>query len=338
MKLLIIGGTQFVGRHIAEAAIGRGDEVTLFHRGQTNPDIFPEAEHLLGDRDGGLEPLRGRRWDVVVDTCGYVPRVVRESARMLADSIKLYVFISSLSVHPDTRTRGQDETSPVAELDDPTVEEVREETYGGLKVLCERAVQEELPGRALIIRPGFIVGPYDPIGRFGYWLARVAEGGGVLAPAPPEAELQIIDARDMASWILDLAERREDGVYSATGPAEGLTMGRLLETIGWVAKGEPDLVWVDPKWLLEQKVEPFTDLPYWLPGEEFAGFNTFSIARAVGSGLTFRRLEDTIRDTLHWLGEAPAPTGRAGGGFEIKAGMSRERESELLAAWKRRAE
>jgi 2'-hydroxyisoflavone reductase len=336
VKLLIIGGTQFVGRHIAEAALALGDEVTLFHRGATNPDIFPKAEHLLGDRDGGLEPLAGRRWDVVVDTCGYVPRVVRDSARLLADNVKLYVFISSLSVHPDTRTRGQDETAQLAVLDDPVVENVGEETYGGLKVLCERAVQEELPGRALIIRPGFIVGPYDPIGRFAYWLGRVAEGGDVLAPAPPQAELQIIDARDMATWIMDLAERREDGVYSATGPADGLTMGRLLETIGWVAKSNPRLVWVDPDWLLEQKVQPFSDLPFWLPGVEFAGFNTFSIARAVGSGLTFRRLEETVADTLHWLGEAPAPSGRAGGGFEIKAGMSRERERELLQSWERR--
>jgi nucleoside-diphosphate-sugar epimerase len=337
LKLLIIGGTQFVGRHIAEAALARGDEVTLFHRGTTNPDIYPEAEHLLGNRDGGLEPLGGRRWDVVVDTCGYVPRVVRDSAQLLADNVKLYVFISSLSVHPDTRTRGQDETSPVAELPDPTIEEVNEETYGGLKVLCERAVQEELPGRALIIRPGFIVGPYDPIGRFAYWLARVAEGGDVLAPAPPEAEVQIIDARDMATWILDLSERREDGVYSATGPAEGLTMGRVLETIGWVARSDPRLVWVEPQWLLAQKVAPFTDLPFWLPGDEFAGFSSFRISRAVGSGLTFRRLEETVRDTLHWLGEAPAPSGRAGGGFEIKAGITRERESEVLAAWNQRA-
>jgi 2'-hydroxyisoflavone reductase len=205
-------------------------------------------------------------------------------------------------------------------------------------VLCERVVEEELPGRALIIRPGFIVGPYDPIGRFRYWLARVAEGGEILAPAPPEAELQIIDARDMADWILNLAERREDGVYSATGPAEGLTLGRMLETIGWVARSNPEFVWVDPDWLLAQKVEPFTDLPFWLPGDEFAGFNSFSIARAVGSGLTFRRLEGTVRDTLEWLREGPTPTGRASGGFEIKAGMTRERERELVEAWKQRAD
>jgi nucleoside-diphosphate-sugar epimerase len=321
-----------------EAALARGDEVTLFHRGTTNPDVYPEAEHVLGDRDGGLEPLRGRRWDVVVDTCGYVPRLVRDSTRLLAENVKLYVFISSLSVHPDTRTRGQDETSQLATLEDPAVEEVNEETYGGLKVLCERVVEEELPGRALIIRPGFIVGPYDPIGRFRYWLARVAEGGEILAPAPPEAELQIIDARDMADWILNLAERREDGVYSATGPAEGLTLGRMLETIGWVARSNPEFVWVDSDWLLAQKVEPFTDLPFWLPGDEFAGFNSFSIARAVGSGLTFRRLEDTVRDTLEWLREGPTPTRRAGGGFEIKAGMTRERERELVEAWKQRAD
>ena len=187
MNLLILGGTVFLGRHLVEAALARGHAVTLFNRGQHNPDLFPEVERLRGDRDGDLQALEGRRWDAVVDTCGYVPRVVRASAEMLAPNVDHYTFISSISVYADTSKPGIDEQAPVGTLDDPTTEEVTGESYGPLKALCEQAAEAAMPGRVLNIRPGLIVGPHDPTDRFTYWVRRVAEGGEVLAPGNPHA-------------------------------------------------------------------------------------------------------------------------------------------------------
>ncbi len=218
MRILILGGTVFVGRHLVEAALARGHEVTLFNRGQHGPDLYPGVEKLRGDRDGGLDALRGRRWDAAIDTCGYVPRIVRASATLLANAVDHYTFISSVSVYPEAHTRHLDEDSPVGALDDESVEDVTPETYGPLKALCEQAAEGAMSGRALTIRPGLIVGPHDPTDRFTYWPRRVAQGGEVLAPGRPERPVQIIDARDLAAWTLQLVASGARGVYNATGP------------------------------------------------------------------------------------------------------------------------
>ena len=225
VKLLVLGGTRFVGRHLVEAALARGHEVTLFNRGN-HPEVFPEVEGLIGDRDGDLGALENRTWDAALDTSGYVPRLVRDSAERLRDAVGHYTFISTVSVYPDTLPPHADEDARVRGLEDPLTEEVTNGTYGGLKVLCEEAVREIYGARSLVIRPGLVVGPYDPTDRFTYWPVRVAEGGEVLAPGVPEAPVQFIDARDLAAWTLGMIEGRETGTYNAVSPADSFFHGR----------------------------------------------------------------------------------------------------------------
>jgi 2'-hydroxyisoflavone reductase len=228
MDLLILGGTLFLGRHLVIAARERGHKVTLFHRGKTNPDLFPEVEKIHGDRKESLAPLAGRRFDAVIDTSAYVPRVAGMAARALAPHVGHYTFISTISVYANPRTPGQDEDAPLAALADEATEEVNGDTYGGLKVLCERVVAETLPGRTLTIRPGLISGPFDPTDRFTYWPERVAGGGEVLAPAPPAGTTQHIDGRDLAAWTIRAVESGRTGVFNATGPDYPLTFGESL--------------------------------------------------------------------------------------------------------------
>jgi 2'-hydroxyisoflavone reductase len=330
MNLLILGGTIFLGRHLVESALRRGHKVTLFNRGQHNPELFPEVEKLRGDRTEDLSALEGRTWDAVIDTCGYVPRVVRRSAEALKDAVGHYTFISSISVYPDFSTPGMDETAPVGTLEDPTVEEVTGETYGPLKALCEQAVEEALPGRTLNIRPGLIVGPFDPSDRFTYWPRRVARGGEVLAPAGPDFPVEIIDARDLAEWNLDMIEQGKTGVYNATGPDYPLTLGEILETCKAVSRSDAQFVWMDEKFLLENKVGPWMELPLWVADEEGSRFERLGSARAIADGLRYRPLEEIVRDTLEWDRTRPADV-------EYKAGMKPEREQELLNAWRARA-
>ena len=336
MKLLVLGGTKFLGRHVVEAALGRGDEVTMFNRGRLNPELFPEAERLRGDRDGGLDALRGGRWDAVVDTSGYVPRVVRASAELLAGSVGRYVFVSSISVYADF-ARPIDEGSPVAGLADEAVEEVTGETYGGLKALCERAVEEALPGRALHVRAGLIVGPYDPTGRFTYWPARVARGGEVLAPAPPERQVQFVDARDLAAWMLNMAEGGGAGVFNATGPDYTLTMGRFLDECEGVSRAGARFTWVDGEFLVERGVQGWSGLPLWIPpsAERFRHFTAVNCDRAVAAGLAFRPVAETVRDTLAWHA-AGSPGLPPGGDPTAVATLTPEREGELLKEWHER--
>ena len=333
MKLLILGGTKFLGRHLAEASLARGDEVTLFNRGQTNPDILPGAERLRGERDGGLDALRGRRWDAAVDTSGYVPRVARASAELLADAVEFYAFISSMSVYADFR-EPNDEGSKLATLEDESVEEVTGETYGALKALCERAVEETMPGRVLVARAGLIVGPFDPTGRFTYWTERVARGGEVLAPAPPARQVQFVDARDLSEWILRMAEGRRAGVFNASGPDYVLTTGRFLEGCREAAGGDARFTWVGEQFLLERSVQPWAELPLWIP-ESDEGHRCFlaeNCDKAAASGLTFRTLAETVRDTLAWQ-EAGSP-GVITDGLPVEINTLRaEREEELLKEW-----
>ena len=327
MKILVLGGTQFVGRHLTEAALARGHEVTLFHRGQHGAELFPDVERIHGDRDGGLEGLKGRTWDAVVDTCGYVPRVVRESAQLLANSVERYVFVSSISIYQDFAVRGIDETYPGATMPDETVEEITGESYGPLKVLCENVMEEVFPGRALIIRPGLIVGPHDKTGRFTYWPRRVSEGGDVLAPGRPDKRVQFIDARDLAEWTVRLIEAKDTGVFNAVSDDPTWTMGRVLEESLTVSDSDARFQWAADGFLLAEGVAPWADLPLWLPdAPEWVGADSISVAKAVAKGLTFRPLAQTVADTLAWDRTQPVgdhPTGP-------KAGISRERERELL--------
>jgi 2'-hydroxyisoflavone reductase len=323
MRILVIGGTEFVGRHFVAQALDEGHRLTLFNRGVTNPALFPEAERIRGDRDGGLAPLTGRTWDVAVDTCGYVPRVVASSARMLADAVEHLTFVSTLSVHPDDVSVGASEDAPILDPPLPGVEEVTEETYGPLKVACERAVEAALPGRALIVRPGLIVGPNDPTDRFTYWVRRVAEGGEVLAPAPETYQVQSIDVRDLATFMLSHAEARTAGVFSAVAPP--VPLGELLAACRDAAGSDARFTWVPEAFLRANGVEPWSDLPMWMPG--FPGFNAFDPSRAIAAGLAPRAVAVTVADTLAWDRTRPQT-------WPMGAGLEHGRERELLRTFR----
>jgi len=317
VKLLVLGGTKFLGRHLVESALARGHKVTLFNRGQTNPDLFPEAEHLRGDRDGDLSALEDRSWDAVVDTCGFVPRVVRASAELLAGAVDHYTFVSTIGVYAEFPHPGIDETAPVGALTEET-EDAEGPAYGPLKALCEQEVERALPERTLVVRPGLIVGPDDPTDRFTYWPRRVERGGEVLAPAPPEQPVQLVDVRDLAAWTLRMVEEGTVGTFNATSPPGALTFADVL-----AACGAADVVWVDGEFLLEQGVEEWSDLPLWISSRDpaWSGFQLVDVSRALAAGLTFRPLDETARDAPEWTG---------------KAGLSPEREAELLTAWRAR--
>jgi 2'-hydroxyisoflavone reductase len=321
MRILVLGGTLFLGRHVVDSALERGHEVTLFNRGRTGPELFPHVERLRGDRDGDLGALEGRDFDAVVDTSGRVPRLVAETIDALG-AIGHYTFVSTISVYADLSTPPT-ETSPLAELQEPT--EVWEEAYGELKVLCENVVRDRFPD-AFIPRPGLIVGPWDPTGRFTYWPTRLAAGGRVLAPLPRDADTQTIDARDLAAWIVRAAEENLGGTYNAVGPV--LTREHVLGTCSSVAGTDAELVWVDPDFLHAQGVVEWMELPLWLYDEQYRGMLSVDAASAFAAGLRTRPLEETVRDTLAWTQSGDAPT-------EFPAGLDREKEQAVLHAWQR---
>jgi 2'-hydroxyisoflavone reductase len=326
MKLLIIGGTRFLGRAIVAAALTAGHEITLFNRGQSNPGLYAELETLVGNRDGGLEVLRGRTWDAVIDTCGYVPRLVRDSALLLADAVERYTFISTISVYADPSVAGIDENSPLGTMADETVEEVTGETYGPLKVLCEQAATESMDGRALHVRAGLIVGPHDLSDRFSYWPYRVAQGGEVLSPGEPDSFVQFIDVRDIAAWTVQATEKRLTGPYNVTGPNEPITMQQLLETCRTVTGSDATFTWVSDEFLVANEVGAYTEMPLWVPAE-FAGYDTVNCQKARAAGLVTRPLPQTIHDTLTWLHGRPA-------NYQWRNGMKPEREADLLKLWR----
>jgi 2'-hydroxyisoflavone reductase len=319
VKLLVLGGTAFLGRHVVDSALAQGHEVTIFTRGRTNPELYPEVEHLVGDRDGALDALAGREWDGAVDTSGYVPRIFRQSAELLRDAVGRYVFVSSISAYADV-SNPIDESSPLAQLEDPASEDV-EGDYGALKAACERVVDEVYGDRGASVRAGLIVGPYDPTDRFTYWPRRLADGGDVLAPGDPDAPVQLIDARDLGAWLVLLAEHGPGGVFIGTGPAEPLTLGELLERAIAALDSEVRLVWTDEQRILDAGVQPWMELPLWVPGDDYAGFMRADNSRALAAGLRFRPAEETVRDTLAWSREAG----------EQRPTLTREKERDILA-------
>lgn len=321
MKILIIGGTRFLGRHLVTSARARGHEVTLFNRGQTNPDLFRRVKTIRGDRETDLDQLQGQ-WDVVIDTCGYLPRIVHTSAEALKDKVGQYVFISSISVYADFSKIGIKETDPVGTLQDESLEEITGETYGPLKALCEKTVQEIYGPRALIIRPGLIVGPHDPTDRFTYWPLRIAKGGVILTPDRPDAMTQIIDARDLSDFIIKLSDHNISGVFNATG--NSITLNTIFETCKRISKSNAVFKWAPVKFLEEHHVSPWSDMPAWLPETgENAGFSQVDVSKALHAGLAFTPLADTIKAIYDWEFEHPE-------GYELKAGLKPEREKELL--------
>lgn len=328
-KILVLGGTGFLGPPTVEYATARGHIVTLFNRGKTNPQLFPDLEKLKGDRDGDLSALEGRQWDAVIDTSGYIPRIVRASAELLAPNTNQYLFVSTISVYADLGIPGMDETAPLATIADPTVEEITGTTYGALKALCEQAVQETMPGRSTVIRPGLIVGPRDRTDRFTYWPVRIARGGDVLAPAPQSQFTQFIDVRDLAEFMVRCLERNTIGTFNADRPADSLTMGEMLGTCQAVTDSEARLLWVPWSFLETHQVRAWADLPAWVPASMEAAFGRVSTRQATAAGLAIRPLPETVAATLAWWREQPEDR-RA----KLRAGLSPEREAEVLAAWR----
>ncbi len=319
MKLLLLGGPRFLGRAVADAALERGHELSFLNRGRTNPELYPEAEKLVGDRDGSLGALRGRTWDAVIDTSGYVPHVVRASAEALAGS-GLYCFVSSVSVYADFSVPVDEESSP-EELGEAPSDALTPDfsNYGALKALCETAVAETFGGRALNVRPGLIVGPYDPTGRFTYWPKRVARGGEVLAVAPPERPTQFVDVRDLGAWLVDMCERDVAGTFNATHP--GVSWAELLEACRTATGSDASITYVSETFLVENEVGEWMELPLWLAGPTMAYADRVDVDRALAAGLRFRPLDDTIRATLEL---APSVD---------TVGLAPERETALLERW-----
>jgi 2'-hydroxyisoflavone reductase len=332
LNLLILGGTGFLGPHTVRAALARGHDITLFNRGKTNDDLFPQLETLYGDRNGNLEALKCRDWDAVIDTSAYYPRVVRDSAGLLKGHIGQYVLISTVSVYGVFPTPGMDETAPVGTIEDETVEEVNGLTYGPLKALCEQAAEETLPGIVTNIRPGLIVGPGDPTDRFTYWPVRVSKGGEVLAPGDGSTQVQQIDVRDLADFIIHTIERNITGVFNADSPMGQRTMKDLLTTCRKVSASDATFVWADAEFLAEQGIRPWQDMPCWIPQEgDYTAFGRVSSAKAIANGLKCRPLADTVRATLDWWQTLPEER-RA----RLRAGLTPEREEAALAAWRER--
>ena len=318
MNLLVLGGTQFVGRALVEAALTTGADVTLFHRGLTNPNLFPEAEHVLGDRDGGLAALGGRSWDACIDVSGYVPRLVGDAATILRNRVERYVYVSTISVYADLSVP-RDEDGPLATLADETTEEITGETYGALKALGERVVAETFGEQAAIVRPGFIIGPYDHTGRFPWWAHRAARGGEMIVPASIAQAFQAIDTRDLADFLLLRARSPLTGVFNATGPVPPVTMLDLVEAAASASDTDLNVEVIDDAFLTEQGIE--TELPLWSDDPLWLAWAGVDVGKAIAAGLQFRPIDDTVSATLAHTVTVPG------------IGLEPEREAELLASW-----
>jgi 2'-hydroxyisoflavone reductase len=337
LRILILGGTGFTGPYQVRYALSRGHKVTTFNRGKTHPGELPnEVEQLVGDRNGKLDALKGRQWDVVIDNPTTLPSWVRDAAQILKGNVEHYVFISTISVYGEVKT-GPDENAPTEKYEgaDPykeTLEAMKAggyKTYGPLKALSEKEAEKWFPGKTLIIRPGLIVGPRDETDRFTYWPVRIDRAGEVLAPGSPDDPVQFIDARDLAEWTIRMAENRETGIYNATGPAKPLGISGMLDGIKAALKSNATFTWVAEDFLTQQKVEPWSDMPVWT-GKD-SGLALAKIDRALNKGLTFRPLAETARDTLAWFKSLPQDRQA-----KLRAGLTPEREAEVLAARKKK--
>lgn len=334
LKLLVLGGTAFLGPHFVRAAMANGHEVTLFNRGKTNPEMFRGLEQLRGDRDKQqLGALEGREWDAVIDTSGYVPAHVRQAASLLKDRVGHYQFISTISVYGNFNERPMliDEDAGTAKVSQEVVDEVRTirqayRHYGAMKALCEQAAEAEMPGRVSNLRPGLIVGPMDRSDRFTYWPWRIDRGGEVLCPGDPDGHSQFVDVRDLAAWMLRCVEQDVTGVFNAVGFAGRTSLGEVLGACKCATSSDAQLTWVGEDFLRQQKVRAYTEMPLWIPDE---GRRMVRNQKAMDAGLTFRPVADTIRDTLAW-----AKTER--GDKPWRAGPKPARERELLALWRER--
>jgi nucleoside-diphosphate-sugar epimerase len=338
MKLLVLGGTRFLGRHLVDLALARGDDITIFTRGK-QPNHWPgRVTALEGNRDQAISPglraVEQGTWDAVIDTCGYVPRVVRQSAELLSRRVGRYLFVSSISVFTDASRPGLTEKDPVGVLEDPNTEEIGK-YYGPLKAACERVVSEVYGYRALNVRPGLIVGPHDPTDRFGYWVARFVQpvlvgdrAPQAVVPNPRTRPIQLIDARDLAAFMLELLSKGLEGTHNATSPAGQWTMGALIDALREVGgAAAPAPRWVEEEILIEKKIDPWTGLPLWIPLSfaDEAGFMQIDCTKAQRAGLRTRPLQDTIRDTAAWL----AQRDNAGAWKDV---LSADREREVLDA------
>lgn len=333
LKILVLGGTGFIGPHTVRYALDRGHEVTLFNRGRSNADLFPELETIVGNRDPGvdrgLDGLRGRTWDAVIDNSGYVPRIVGASAGLLADRVDRYLFVSSICQYDNWAEggRGGTEERPRATLDEPSTEDVQAH-YCALKAYCELAAEAAMPGRVTQIRPGLIVGPRDNTDRFTYWPVRIARGGDVLAPGRPGDPTQFVDARDLAQFIVHCLEQGLTDSYNVVCPA--MPFGDLLEACLRVVESDASLTWVPADFLAEHDVQAWRDVYMWADGDSaMAGALTWSGQKAIDAGLTFRGIDATVRDTLDWFRSLP-PERQA----KLRAGMSADKEAAVLAAWR----
>jgi 2'-hydroxyisoflavone reductase len=356
-KILILGGTGFIGPHVVDAARARGHAVTLFNRGKTHPRLFPDVEQLHGDRDGDLSALMDRAWDAVVDTAGYVPRIVKQSVELLAPKVGHYVFVSTMSVYADEHEVDADEKAAVKRLADATTEDVSK-AYGALKAACEAVCEAAMPGRVTNLRAGWIVGPLDPTGRFTYWPRRLADGGEVLAPGDGNTPVQLIDARDLAAFIVTAIENTTVGTFNVFGPSNRpnvqLTMKHLIDGCNQAAGNKATPTWVDEAFLVAHGVVPWSEMPGWLPASsDTAGFGRRSNRRAVEAGLKLRSVVESARDTLAWIAspdlelwvEGTDPFGSAAMFTRTDenkkkaihgAGLARDKEARVLAAWKAR--
>jgi 2'-hydroxyisoflavone reductase len=337
LKILVLGGTRFIGLHMTALALERGHTLTFFNRGKTKTDRYPDIERIKGDRNGEIDGLKGRKWDVVIDNSGYVPRHVRLSAELLAPNVRQYVFTSSISVYPNFAVP-RDEKSEVGKLKDETIEKVDGESYGPLKALCEQAVEKALPGRATIIRPGLIVGPDDNTDRFTYWPARAARGGEFIAPGAPTDPFQIIDARDLAAFTINAVEKNITGTYNLVSNVNEFKFGELTDACIAAANKQarpadaPRATFLPADFLEAQQVAPWSEMPVWLPakGDE-AAFAGTSNAAALAKGLKISPLKKTVDDTLAWHLTRPVEERE-----KLKAGIAPEKEATVLAAWKAR--
>lgn len=333
LKVLILGGTTFLGPHLTDELLSHGHKVTYFNRGNEHC-YFPEVERLQGDRYGNLKALEGRKWDAIIDTSGYIPRVVEASSKILAKATDHYTFISTISVYDNFNQFNIDEDFPLAKLDGICDENITGKTYGPFKAGCEKVIRTYFPENSLIVRPGLIVGPYDPTDRFTYWVRRVSEGGNVLVPNTLKHRLQIIDVRDLAKWIVKMVEERAVGIYNATGPKDDLSFERFIEECSQFAKRKVNLIWVNETFLIDNKLDNWNKFPLWLSAKsnmiDLIGLFSINSKKAEQKGLSCRPLSETISATLKWDEKRIDR--------KMKVGLTLEEEENILKNMESRTE